>query len=255
MSPRRAGAAAFALLACVGFVALGSWQLERRSWKLDLIARVAQRVHAPAVAAPGPDRWPLISAAEDEYRHVQVTGEFLHDRETLVQATTELGSGSWVLTPLRLADGAVVLVNRGFVSSEQRAQRQRATRAASETRTSSDTTTVTGLLRMNEPAAGLLGLLRRNDAAANRWYARDVRAIAAARGLVRVAPYFIDADADAAPRPASASATAPAGGLTVIAFRNDHLTYALTWYALALMAGGAVWRLMRDPEPGAADLA
>ena len=85
MSPRRAGAAALALLALAVFVALGSWQLQRRTWKLDLIARVEQRVHAPPVPAPGPERWPTIAASSDEYRRVRVTGEFLHDRETLVR--------------------------------------------------------------------------------------------------------------------------------------------------------------------------
>ena len=44
---------------------------------------------------------------------------------------------------------------------------------------------------MTEPGGGFL---RRNDPAAGRWHSRDVRAIAAARGLDEVAPYFIDAE-------------------------------------------------------------
>ena len=92
-----------ALAAFAGFFALGTWQLERRAWKLDLIERVDQRVHAPAGDAPGPGQWPRVNRADDEYRHVRASGRFLHDRETLVQATTELGSGYWVLTPLRMA--------------------------------------------------------------------------------------------------------------------------------------------------------
>ena len=35
------------LLLAAGFTALGVWQLERRAWKLDLIARVEARIHAP----------------------------------------------------------------------------------------------------------------------------------------------------------------------------------------------------------------
>ncbi len=46
---------------------------------------------------------------------VRVGGEFLNDRETLVQAVTEFGGGFWVLTPLRTDAGFTVLVNRGFV--------------------------------------------------------------------------------------------------------------------------------------------
>lgn len=236
MSPGRAGAAALALLLCATFGALGSWQLQRRVWKLDLIARVEARVRAQPVAAPGPERWPLVDAASDEYRRVRVSGQFLADRETLVQATTELGSGYWVLTPLRVADGSLVLVNRGFIAPGQRERAARAAPAAS------GETTVTGLLRITEPGDALfLKLLRRNDPAARRWYSRDVQAIAAAQDLDRVAPYFIDADADAA-----APAGAPVGGLTVIAFHNNHLVYAITWYALALLVAVAAWRVMRE---------
>jgi surfeit locus 1 family protein len=239
MSPRRAGAAALALLALAVFAALGSWQLQRRAWKLDLIARVEQRVHAPPAPAPGPERWPAITANSDEYRRVHVTGEFLHERETLVQASTALGSGFWVMTPLRTADRTVVLVNRGFVAPERR---ERASRTASETKGEA---TVTGLLRMSEPAGGLMGLLRRNDPAANRWYWRDVQAIATARGLEHAAPYFIDAEASA-----TTPQVEPIGGMTVIAFSNNHLVYALTWYALALMAAGAAWRVLRLEDQG-----
>ncbi|MDN8612707.1 SURF1 family protein [Variovorax ginsengisoli] len=224
-----------ALSAFAGFFALGTWQLERRAWKLDLIERVDQRVHAPAVDAPGPGQWPRVNRADDEYRHVRATGRFLHDRETLVQATTELGSGYWVLTPLRMADGRSLLVNRGFVSPAQ--QKQRAARRESGPAEPAEAVTVTGLLRMTEPRGALL---RDNDPGADRWYSRDVMAIAQARGLSDVAPYFVDADAVAA------APGGPVGGLTVIAFPNNHLVYALTWYALALMVAGATWIVVRQ---------
>src|ERR1700761_402299 len=102
------------------FVALGTWQVQRRTWKLDLIARVQERVHAPAVPAPGVREWARVDAANSEYRHVRVAGTLLNDSETLVQALTELGAGFWVVTPLRQADGTIVLVNRGFVPPERR---------------------------------------------------------------------------------------------------------------------------------------
>ena len=65
--PRR-GAGSLACLALAGlllfclFFGLGTWQVQRRAWKLDLIARVDRRVHAAPVAAPGPADWPHISA-------------------------------------------------------------------------------------------------------------------------------------------------------------------------------------------------
>jgi surfeit locus 1 family protein len=229
--------AAVAILIFTSFIALGTWQVERRAWKLDLIARVEQRIHAQATDVPPSAQWPQISAAADEYRRVRISGVFLFDRETLVKASTELGSGFWVITPLRAANGDIVLINRGFVASEH------SPRGASDAGASNTTSsaTVTGLLRMTQPGGGFL---RRNDPAGDRWYSRDVQAIAAARGLHDVAPYFIDADAAAAGADISAD-SAPVGGLTVIAFPNNHLVYAITWYVLALMTAIAAWLLAR----------
>ena len=226
---RRIAFAAAALLAFIGLAALGTWQVERRAWKLDLIARVDARVHAAAVEAPD---IPQAVTKDDEYRHVRISGTFLHDRETLVQAVSDLGSGFWVVTPLRRADGGIVLVNRGFVPPEARDPASRIAHAPQEN------TTVVGLLRLTEPGGGFL---RRNDPAGGRWFSRDVQAIAAARGLAPVAPYFIDAQA----APAGTPRAWPAGGLTVIAFHNNHLVYALTWYALALMVAGATVYVLR----------
>jgi surfeit locus 1 family protein len=211
------------------FLALGTWQVKRLSWKLDLIERVDRRVHAAPIAAPGVAQWPQVNAANDEYRHVRVTGVFMNDHETLVQAATALGSGFWVLTPLRRSDdGSTVLVNRGFVTPEQR---ERSTRSTGEPK---GPTSVAGLLRLTEPGGGFL---RKNDPAAGHWYSRDVQAIAKAQGLAEAAPYFIDAEA---------SAPAPVGGLTVVAFPNNHLVYAITWYTLALMVAGAAVFVVRD---------
>ena len=96
---------------------------------------------------------------------------------------------------------------------------------------------VTGLLRISEPGGGFL---RDNAPADDRWYSRDVAAIAQARGLDGpVAPYFIDAE-----RPGPAGY--PVGGLTVIAFRNEHLVYALTWFGLALLVLVAAVVVARD---------
>ena len=238
-----------ALTVCAGvvfaiFIALGSWQVKRLFWKLDLIERVEQRVHAPAVDAPGRDHWPQINATSDEYRHVRISGTFFYQLTVYVQAVTELGSGFWALTPLRGTDGSVVLINRGFVPAKAIAgTRHDHQDASSEIH---NQTIVIGLLRMSEPGGAFL---RRNDPAANHWYSRDVQAIAAMRGLTTVAPYFIDADANKEPiagEPADNAAEHPVGGLTVVAFPNNHLVYAITWYALALMVAGAFWWFARE---------
>ena len=213
------------------FVALGTWQVERLFWKLDLIARVEARIHAQAVAAPARPEWNAVDREKDEYRPVTATGLFQHDKTVLVQAVTERGAGFWVVTPLVVADGSTVLVNRGFVPADRR---DPAARVASEI--AAGPVTVTGLLRMSEPDGGFL---RTNDPANDRWFSRDVAAIAASKVLKDVAPYFIDADAT--PNPGGL----PIGGLTVVSFRNTHLVYALTWYALALMSAAGAYFVYR----------
>ena len=146
----------------------------------------------------------------------------------MVDALTERGPGRWVITPLVTRQGTV-LVNRGFVPTDGVMHDFWSPRGV---------VTLTGLLRLSEPGGRFL---RPNRPQADRWYSRDVAAIAAFRKLGPVAPFFIDAEA-------SPKNTYPVGGLTVVRFRDAHLTYALTWLALAGLAGFGAWRVIREPR-------
>jgi surfeit locus 1 family protein len=212
------------LLLATGFAGLGVWQVERRAWKLDLIARVEARIHAAPMPLPPRSRW----GDDLAYTRVRLTGRYDNDRATLVQAVTDLGAGRWVMTPLSTPAGTV-LINRGFVPNDHR-------RAYAKP---AGPVVVTGLIRASEPGGGFL---RRNDPDADRWYSRDVPAIARARQLGAVAPFFIDADAT------PNGGGWPMGGLTVIAFRNNHLIYAVTWFvlaALSMFGAAKAWRAER----------
>lgn len=221
MKRGRIALAAAALLAAVLLLALGVWQVERRRWKLDLIAQVEARLAAPPVALPKA-RWAEIGAA-DAYTRVRFSGRWLPVEPVLVKAVTTLGSGRWVIAPLATADG-IVLVNRGFVPDGMRPSG------------AAGPATVTGLLRVSEPGGAFL---RDNDPAAGRWFSRDVAAIARARGWNPAAPFFVDADR-------AAGQAWPRGGMTVVRFPNNHLVYALTWFALAGTAGWFAWRVLRE---------
>ena len=222
-----------------GFAALGVWQVERLQWKRALIATVEARQLAAPASPPSSDNW----TPSDAYTRVMVQGTFRHDRETRVQAVTEQGAGFWILTPLQTST-STVLVNRGFVPSDKR---DSSTRMPGQL---AGPVRVTGLLRASEPGGAFL---RANAPDQGRWYSRDVAAIARARHLAEpVAPYFIDADATANP------GGYPIGGLTVVKFRNSHLTYALTWFGLSLLSlvGAAlVWRERRRKRPRASESA
>ncbi len=206
------------------FTALGIWQVKRLAWKQDLIARVEARVSADPVAL---DILQGLPASDREYRPVTVSGRFLPGAEVLVKAVTVHGGGYWVLSPLIGKDGQSILINRGFIPPEMRAPQSRPAPAMDEE------VTITGLARLSEPGGGFL---RRNDPGAERWYSRDIAAIASHLGLQNVADIFVDA---------AASEGYPIGGLTIIRFRNTHLAYALTWFALAALVAIGMGILIR----------
>lgn len=235
---KRTALLSLAAITTLLFSVLCVWQVERRTWKLGLIAAVEERVHAAPVAAPPPASWSHVTATRDEYRRVFVEGRLLNDRETLVGTLTDAGPGYWVMTPLRTTRGATVLINRGYVPTEWRQPSSRAQALPQ------GVVHIVGLLRSSEPGGRFL---RPNKPQAERWYSRDVAAIARSRAVGAVAPYFIDADAT--PNPGGW----PLGGLTVVAFPNDHLVYAITWFLLAVLSAGGFLLVCRRDDAASQD--
>ena len=141
-----------------------------------------------------------------------VTGAWLGSL-ALVQAVDRAGRRILGDGTLARDDGTTVLVNRGFVPADH------ATPPPGGL--SPGPITVTGLLRMPEPGGAFL---RANDPAADRWFSRDVAAIAASRGLTGWRPISSTPNGPA-------GSGLPIGGLTVMTFSNNHLVYALTWAA------------------------
>lgn len=228
------------LIALAILLGLGTWQLERKAWKEDLIARILQQSRAEPVAPPAPDAW---DEARDEFHHVRVSGRFLNDRETLVHGLAagetpgRALQGYYVLTPFVRADGGTVLVNRGFVPTELKAQADRRDGLIE------GPTTVIGILRASE-ARGMF--VPAPDPARGEWFNRDVPGIATARGLTDVAPFLIEADA------VPGQTTWPRGGQLRVDLPNNHLQYAFTWFGLAacLVAVFSVfaWRRLHEAE-------
>jgi surfeit locus 1 family protein len=210
---------AFALL-----IGLGVWQVQRLQWKENLIATVNVRIGAAPVAL---DEALRSSVDDAEWRHVSVSGTFLHDREVYLfgqskeDANGDSGVGVDVITPLRQANGDVVLVDRGFVPQDKK---DPATRAAGQVPGS---VTITGVLRASQEPGYFTPVANARD---RMVFARDVPAIAALAGVKPARPIVIQADAT--PNPGGW----PLGGQTVVDFPNNHLQYAITWFALAFIA-------------------
>jgi surfeit locus 1 family protein len=205
-----------------GLCGLGMWQLERLQWKLALIARVNSHM----AAAPLPlGQIMTLQADEAQYRRVSLKGRFDHAREAYV-FTTDAGAAVYhVLTPFTTDDGKVVMVDRGEVPKEKL---DPATRASGNV---AGEVQVTGVWRVPDAPGAFTPL---PDPGKRIWYARDLAGIAAADHLVLAAPVVIEADAAANP------GGWPKGGQTVVSFRNQHLSYAVTWFGLAFCLLG-IW--------------
>jgi surfeit locus 1 family protein len=215
---------------------LGTWQLNRLQWKLELIARVNAHMAATPVSL---EQVLSMPADEAQYRRVTLTGTFDHAREAYVFTTGEGGAPLYhVLTPFRTRDGQYVLVDRGMVPKDRLDPKSRPAGNASSKhwvdRAAAyidDPIRVTGVWRVPDPPGPFTPPA---DLARRIWYARDLAAIAAADHLAFAAPVVIEADAT--PNPGGW----PRGGQTVVNFRNQHLSYAVTWFGLALVLLG-VW--------------
>ena len=209
-------AAALAVL-----IGLGLWQLQRLQWKEGLIAQIEARVKAEPVSLK--EAVARASAGEDvSYLRVRTEGLFDNAKERYLFAVSDGTPGWHVITPLRTADGEVVLVDRGFVPD---AFRDPASRPQGELR---DTVVVTGLARPPE-TQGLF--IPNNEIPQNRWFWRDLKSMTRSmfwEGVKDVAPFLLEAEKSDVP------GGRPLGGQTRLDLPNNHLQYAITWFALAL---------------------
>jgi surfeit locus 1 family protein len=210
-------------------VALGLWQLERKTWKETLISILEQRLAATAVALPSPAKWNRAEAGRDEFLRVVFTAQFQNDKEALVYTTGSSmradtgGPGYWVFTPARLPDGRIVMVNRGFVPEGRQDQ------ATGRDGAVSGPVEITGVLRWPEPP----GLFTpAGDPGRNIWFSRDSAAVAAAKNITDAAPFYVEMETPVPP------GGLPHPGRVQPSLPNSHFQYALTWLGLAAVLVG-----------------
>lgn len=234
--------AVFTLLVGAMLISLGVWQLHRLAWKENLITRIELRAKAPPQPLPTPDQWAALDPEAYEYRRVELRGRFENDKEALVFRPSGVGAtgvrepGFLVLTPLRLSSGAYVIVNRGFVTADRKDPQARPAGQIE------GDVVITGLMRQPESRNFFTPA---DDPTEGVYFTRDPALIAAHFGLAPVAPFSVDADA--APVPGGW----PRGGATELSFPNNHLSYAVTWFGLAIGLVGVfaayAWRTLHSP--------
>lgn len=235
-------------------VALGGWQLQRMQWKAALIEELQIRGQAPAITLPLDSR---IATEDLVYRPVKVTGRFIYEAERhLLNRVRDGKPGFNLVTPFVRADGGpTLMVDRGWVPMDWPDRSDRGDAAEPPA------VEVTGIVRTPQPP-GWLTPANRPDK--NEWYYIDLSAMAGSVGVLPFVDYYIYATAekplpeDPATPGAEAAEGAPAADTAAeypipnvwrITLPNNHLSYAITWFALAaaLLAVYVIYHLRREP--------
>jgi surfeit locus 1 family protein len=207
MTPRLLRATLFFAVTFAALIALGVWQLDRLAWKRGLLAQIA----AAEAAAPVP-----LTEAAPQFTRLSVSGHLDAGKTAryLVEVrSTRQGEqmGARLIQPLTRPDGSVILVDRGWAPDNA-------------TLLAPPPETIVGYARRGD----VPGWFTPNDDIAHlHFYTLDPARIGAALGLAHVAPFVLVALGSAKPGeypvPAEHLPRPP----------NDHLNYALTWFALA----------------------
>lgn len=217
----------FTIAGLAVLISLGMWQLQRKEWKEGLIAALDRQMAAKP--EPLPAQSGDLLRGDAEFRRVSLHAEFIKDAKPALLYTGASAlredvkqPGYFVFAPARLADGRIVVINRGYVPLDR------------PNEPSGAPADITGYLRFPESAGWFVSP---HNAGGDIWFVRDPQAMARLRGWGEVAPFYIDMEA---PAPAGGF---PRPGRLKVQLRNDHLGYALTWFGLAaaLAAVFAVW--------------
>jgi cytochrome oxidase assembly protein ShyY1 len=240
-----AGFGAFTLVLLALLIGLGVWQLQRRVEKHALIAALTERLAAAPDALPQPAQWVALTADRDEFRRVRFAASYQRDADAMVYSLGSAvrddvsGPGTWAFLPARLPGGETVVINAGFVPNTMQ-DRNLQDRAVARL-LSGEPVTLTGYIRFPE-AAGVL--TPAENVTKRLWFTRDHLAMAHALGWGEVAPFYIDLES---PVPDNGI---PKPGPLEVYLKDDHMQYAITWFALAgavMVAFGVWWRAQRLP--------
>ena len=206
------------LFALAILLTLGTWQLQRRAEKHQMLAQIASRQAAP----PAPIEILLPTGDYAAFRKATATGQFDHAREAYVfAARTDRGPtqpGFKIITPFKLVSGDTILVDRGWVSN---AHRDPQTRQQGQPLAQIE---IEGVLQRPAKPSAFTPLPDRTHRIV---YARDSLAIAKALAITLKTPLIFEATSH------SAGGPEPLASITTIP--DNHLSYAITWYGLAIV--------------------
>ncbi|GLI28890.1 SURF1-like protein [Agromyces rhizosphaerae] len=118
LSRRWAGYLALTVVFAIVCALLGTWQLNRRAEALTEVSRIDANYDADPV--PITEALPAIDGFDEDLKWlpVAVSGEWMPEAEVLVRNRPYSGAtGYEVITPFRLDDGTVFMIDRGWISA------------------------------------------------------------------------------------------------------------------------------------------
>lgn len=215
-SPRFVWPTLFAIFGLTLLIGLGTWQLQRLSWKNDLIQRITRELNQPAMDESALHRC-AASPAFCEFRKIALEGTYLHDQEALLYGRTYGGKPvTYLITPLKLSSGETLLVDRGWVPDNVDMKSLHPVQGK---------VSLTGYIRTQSSRNAFTP---NNSYEKKRLFSVEPLAWAKAYDVQKVLPFYLVLQEMDSKEPFPRMAEPLTVGL-----RNFHLSYAITWYLLA----------------------
>ncbi|KAF8844101.1 SURF1-domain-containing protein [Paxillus ammoniavirescens] len=215
--------------------ALGTWQLQRLQWKINLIDELEEKLERDPILLP--KRINVTVIPEFAYRRVLLRGRWDHAHAILLGPRVRDGAhGYHVITPLIRTDGSTVWVDRGFIGKAF---------ADNYVRGEEGEVDVEGMLRISHTRNTFTP---DNEPAEGKWYWADIDAMTEYAGgeAAGVQPVFIEEifNGHAGDAASCISKGTPVGRAATVDVRNAHLSYVITWYSLSVFTAGMLGRLI-----------
>ena len=196
----------------------GTWQVKRLFWKEALIERYTTQSQSNPIKNPS-----KLDSSINEFKSVEFTGSFLHKNEIYITGKTYEGNaGFHVITPFELNNNKIILINRGWVSEGYRNPEKRKFSLVE------GQILIKGIIRYPQKKGYFVP---ENDGKNGFWFTIKPNEIINFLNLTSnkvINNYYIDALRQ------GEKLTLPIGVTGKPKLRNQHLSYAVTWYGLAL---------------------
>ena len=198
----------FVIIFVTIFCALGTWQLYRLQWKLELISEITFGLDSSPIE--------YSNSIKKNYQRVSAKGKFNFDEQIYLYSLNDNGKPGYdVITPFRTNKNENVLVNRGWIKKELK-----------------NNPTINKNIEDEQKIIGLLRKIYKpnifkpdNDLKNNIWFSINLEDLKATSGeRFNEFVIFLEDNQAKTPIPRKISIDVP----------NNHLKYAITWYAISI---------------------